>query len=223
MRIPAVPNVDLAKVRRHRARSFRPYMTVIRLAVRVAVPGAAVSFPLLGHDRENGWYNGRALPPAPMRATVAPMQDSDLDPVMSALGRAVWAAQFFEMMLGSTLIALIIAKGDRSKFADEGSARAWLAKLDGLTLGAVRSRIAQLKLLPDHMVTAIAEVNQRRNEVVHHFMNQWSDRMDDAAGLESAIDYLDESAEGFLSTARRLQSGVERMREMGLTEWKDPT
>jgi len=150
------------------------------------------------------------------------MDEDEHGPVMLALGRAIWAAQYFEMMLGSTLIALIIAKGDRSKFPDEASARKWLAQLERMALGAVRKRITDLALLPEHVVTAIAEVNDKRNEVVHHFMNLWADRLDTIQGQCEAVDYLEANTESFLATAKLLQAGLDRMRDMGLTEWKDP-
>lgn len=150
------------------------------------------------------------------------MEDGELSPVMLALGRAVWAAQFFEMMLGSTLIALTIAKGDRSKIPDQAVARKWLDQLERSTLGKVRKQIEDLDLLPECITSAIVERNARRNEVVHHFMGLWTDRLSSEKGRQEAIDYLEESAEGFLKTAQRLQAGLERMRELGLTEWLDP-
>lgn len=150
------------------------------------------------------------------------MDDGELGPVMLSLGRAVWAAQFFEMMLGSTLIALTIAKGDRSKIPDRAAAEQWLDKLNRSTLGAVRKQIEDLELLPDCITSAIVERNTRRNEVVHHFMQLWTDRMESERGRQEAVDYLKESAESFLATAERLRAGLERMRELGLTEWLDP-
>lgn len=49
LRIPAVPDVEVAEFGGQRARLVRPHMPIIGLAVRVAMPGPAVSFPLLDH------------------------------------------------------------------------------------------------------------------------------------------------------------------------------
>lgn len=150
------------------------------------------------------------------------MDNSELEPVMLALGRAVYSAQHFEMMLGSTLIALTIAKGDRSKVPDQAAAQRWLGNLNRSTLGKVRKQIVDLDLLPDAIVTEIIAVNERRNEVVHHFMSRWADRMETDDGMLEAIDYLDTSADNFITAAEKLQAGIERMRDLGLTQWRDP-
>ncbi|WP_227339898.1 hypothetical protein [Sphingopyxis sp. P8] len=143
-------------------------------------------------------------------------RDEDLEPVMLALGNAVFAAQCFEMNLGTTLIALTVAKGDRTKFPDEDAVYAWLARVDRLTVGQLAGELRALNVLPEPMINDIGEINRRRIEVVHHFANRWVDELDAVEGRVRAIDDLRSDEVLFLEAARKLQEGTHALSEMRL-------
>lgn len=144
------------------------------------------------------------------------MTERELEEVMLALGHAVYAAQLYEENLGSLLIALTVAKGERSKFPDEAAARAWLAQVEKLPLGQIKGQIAKLNLLPEAMLANVEELNRARIEVVHHFTNKWAQRLGDEEVRREAIEYLHACQGLFLAESMKLQAGLKRMDEAGV-------
>lgn len=151
------------------------------------------------------------------------MDGDQFEEVMLSLGHAVFAAQLFEMNLATTLIALTIARGDRSKFPDEAAVRKWLDHVDRLPIGQLKGQISSLGLLPERMVEEIGEINRRRVGVVHHFVNLWSDRLDDEEGQRQAVEHLEAERTIFLIAAKRLQGGLEKLQETELPARQSPT
>ncbi len=139
------------------------------------------------------------------------MDSDQFDELMLALGHAVFAAQLFEMNLATLLIALNVAKGNRSKFADEAAVRAWLDHADTLPIGQLKKQISDLDLLPKARVDAIAELERLRIEIVHHFANKWAERLDSDEERLQAIEHLDASCMLFVAEAQTLQASLERM------------
>jgi|JI7StandDraft_1071085.scaffolds.fasta_scaffold109062_2 hypothetical protein len=133
------------------------------------------------------------------------MDDRDLEPLMKALGQAVFAAQIFEMNLGSTLIALRLAKGGSGEFADEASAREWLDHVARQPIGRLKTEIASLQLLSEQEIDEIAEINGLRITVAHHFMSHWTEHLESHEGRARAISHLKTSTETFLRATLRLQ------------------
>ena len=144
------------------------------------------------------------------------MGRDDFDAVMFALGSAVYAAQAFELNLGTTLIALTMAKGDRSKFPDEEAVRTWLDEVASLTIGRLKGKLKALNLLPDQMVEDIGEINRMRIEVVHHFSNRWTELIEEANGYQTAIGELNAYEAVFWASAKKLHAGIESLDEMKL-------
>jgi TPP-dependent pyruvate/acetoin dehydrogenase alpha subunit len=134
------------------------------------------------------------------------MDDRDLEPLMNSLGQAVFAAQIFEMNLGSTLIALRLAKGGSSEFADEAAARTWLDHVARQPIGRLKTEIASLQLLSEQEIDEIAEINELRIAVAHHFMSHWTEQLESHDGRARAIAHLKTSTETFLGATFRLQS-----------------
>jgi hypothetical protein len=146
------------------------------------------------------------------------MTKEEFDAVMMALGKAVYAAQGFEMNLGTTLIALTVAKGDRSKFPDEEAVRNWLDRVDGQTIGQLKKQIGNLNLLPDGMVEEIGEINRMRIDVVHHFLNRWTELLEEAEGWQTAIEELEAYEAVFSAAADKLHAGIEALAETKLLD-----
>lgn len=136
------------------------------------------------------------------------MDEAEWDEVMLRLGQTVFAAQAFELNLGTTLIALTVAKGDRSKFPNEMAVRDWLAEVDRLTIGQIKGQLRALNLLPEKMIEDIGEINRMRIEVAHHFANRWIDTIEEEDGRAQAMAQLDEYHDIFLAAARKLQDGL---------------
>lgn len=133
------------------------------------------------------------------------MNSRDFEPLMLALGQAVYAAQVFETNLASTLIAFKIAKADGSPFADEAAAHDWLDHVARQPIGGLKKEIAALGVLAEQEIDEIAKINAMRIAVAHHFMGQWVDRLDCEDGRASALTYLKGAEDAFLSASRRLQ------------------
>jgi len=144
------------------------------------------------------------------------MDESNWDEVMLRLGKAVFAAQAFELNLGTTLIALTVAKGDRSKFPNEEAVRAWLAEVDRLTIGQIKGQLRALNLLPEQMIEDIGEINRMRIEVAHHFANRWIDTIEEEDARTQAMAELDAYQDVFLAAARKLQNGIVALGEVHL-------
>lgn len=59
------------------------------------------------------------------------MEGDQFEEVILSLGHAVFAAQLFEKNLATTLIALTITRGDRSKFPTRRSSEnGWITSID---------------------------------------------------------------------------------------------
>lgn len=142
------------------------------------------------------------------------MDEAELDKVLLYLGKAVFAAQAFELNLGTTLIALTVAKGDRSKFRNEEDVRMWLDKVERLSIGQLKGELNSLGVLPAKMIADIEELNAMRIRVVHHFASHWVERLEQDNEQENAIAELKACAEAFRAAARRLQDGIEAARDV---------
>lgn len=146
------------------------------------------------------------------------MDEAEWDKVMLRLGNTVFAAQSFEMNLGTTLIALTVAKGDKSKFPNEEAVHAWLDQVDRLSIGQLKGQLRNLNLLPDQMIDDIGDINRKRIEVVHHFANRWMDHLDTEEGRSKAMEELDAYQGLFLHAALKLQEGIEAIGDVQLIE-----
>ncbi|WP_296722786.1 hypothetical protein [Erythrobacter sp.] len=144
------------------------------------------------------------------------MDSDQFDEVVLALGHAVFAAQLFEMNLATLLVALNVAKGASSKFADEAAVRAWLDHVNTLPVGQRKKQISDIDLLPKAKVDAIAELHHLRIEIVHHFANKWAERLDSDEERRQAIEHLDASCMLFLAEAQTLQTGLARMSDANI-------
>lgn len=135
-------------------------------------------------------------------------EDPELDAVMLALGKALFAAQAFEMNLGTTLIALTMHKSERPLFSDQAAARKWLDEVDRLPIGALKKELKKLELLSDDTIDQIGEINQMRIKVAHHFANRWSDHLDNEERRAEAVEELLRYEAVFLDAAMQLYDSL---------------
>lgn len=131
------------------------------------------------------------------------MVDEKIEQVMLELGRAVFAAQSFETNLANLLLALSIAKGDHH-FLDQAAARAWLDKVDRLTVGQLKGELGKLKLLSPEMINDISRLNALRIKVVHHFVRDWVDDIEDDVIYKKSLMHLRKSNSLLTNASNRL-------------------
>jgi signal transduction histidine kinase len=106
------------------------------------------------------------------------------DQIMAALGKAVFAAQNFELNVGTLLLYLTVEVGDRKKFQtaegtpNEAAVLAFLDEVDILTLGQLKGKLEALKVLDATTIDLISSINQTRKRLIHYFVADYSHRLE---------------------------------------------
>lgn len=120
------------------------------------------------------------------------------DQIMTALGKAVFASQNFELNVGTLLIFLTVESGDRTKFQDgegvpdEAAVIAFLDEIDRLSLGQLKGKLAGMKVLDDETIGQISSINETRKRLVHFFVPDYSHRLETVQGRQSVLIELEE-------------------------------
>ena len=125
---------------------------------------------------------------------------------MTALGEAVFAAQGFEMNVGSLLLFLTVEAGDPAQFQnpdgdrDEAAVRAFLEQVDRLTLGQLKGKLEALGALDEETISQISLLNEKRKRLIHYFVADYIDRMDTVEGRQGVLEEL-QNVQGMLTEA----------------------
>ena len=110
------------------------------------------------------------------------------DQIMTALGRAVFAAQGFELNAGTLLLFLTVHAGDPAQFQnqdgnrDEAAVLAFLDEVDRLTLGQLKGKLEALNALDQETIAQISSINQMRKRLIHYFVPDYLHRMETEEG-----------------------------------------
>lgn len=137
---------------------------------------------------------------------------ASLEQVMTSLGGAVFAAQNFEINVGTLLLFLTVEKGDRAPFqdaegnADENSVKAFLVEVDQLTLGQLKGKLEGLGVLSNEAIDQITSLNQTRRRLIHYFVPDYHDRMGTEDGRQEVLEELNAMEEKFRNAWYGLQN-----------------
>ena len=119
------------------------------------------------------------------------------DQIMLALGKAVFAAQNFELNVGTLLLFLTVEAGDRTKFQtaegtpDEAAVLAFLDEVDRLTLGQLKGKLASMNALDDETINRISSINETRKRLIHYFVPDYTHRMETDEGRQEVLTELE--------------------------------
>jgi hypothetical protein len=132
--------------------------------------------------------------------------------IMTALGEAVFAAQGFEINVGSLLLFLTAETGNRAQFQnpdgvrDEAAVRAFIEQVDRLTLGQLKGKLEALGVLDQETINQISLLNEKRKRLVHYFVPDYIDRMDTAEGRQGVLIELHQIQATLMEAWQNLQA-----------------